>query len=93
MSVTVAGITFEQHRYDPRGDVLYLSVEGYEGPPAKAFSTEEGHNVEYDPEWRPIAMTLVNVKWLLERDGELRITMPAVALGADELMPVLTSAA
>jgi len=36
MSVTIAGIRFDQHDYDERGDVLYLSVEGYEGPPATA---------------------------------------------------------
>ena len=26
MSVTIAGIDFEHHRYDERGDVLYLST-------------------------------------------------------------------
>jgi hypothetical protein len=32
MSVTIAGIRFDHHDYDERGDVLDLSVEGYEGP-------------------------------------------------------------
>ena len=31
MSVTIAGITFEHHEYDERGDVLYLSTAGYDG--------------------------------------------------------------
>ena len=31
MSLTVAGIDFEDHEYDERGDVLYLSVTGYRG--------------------------------------------------------------
>jgi hypothetical protein len=48
MSVTIAGIRFEQHEYDERGDVLYLSVEGHEGLPATAYASPEGHNVEYD---------------------------------------------
>ena len=48
MTLTIAGTTFEQHHYDERGDVLYLSVADYKGPPAKAFSTPEGHNIEYD---------------------------------------------
>ena len=29
MSVTIAGIRFDHHDYDERGDVLYMSVEGY----------------------------------------------------------------
>jgi hypothetical protein len=31
MTVTIAGTSFDQHEYDERGDVLYLSV----GPPAR----------------------------------------------------------
>ena len=44
MSLTIAGTTFENHHYDQRGDVLYLSVAHYDGPPAKALSTPEGHS-------------------------------------------------
>jgi hypothetical protein len=40
-----------------------------------------------------IAMTLVNVRWLLGRDGELTITWPAGHVQADELAAVLASAA
>jgi hypothetical protein len=39
MSVTIAGIGFANHDYDERGDVLYLSVDGYEGPPATAYGS------------------------------------------------------
>lgn len=74
MSVTVAGINFDHHEYDRRADVLYLSVEGYQGPRAHAFATSEGHNIEHDESGRVVAMTLVNVRWLLERGGELTIT-------------------
>jgi uncharacterized protein YuzE len=75
MSVTIAGIEFEHHRYDPRGNVLYLNVAGYDagGIPPYADATPEVHGVEYDETGRVIAMTLVNVKWLLNRDGELKI--------------------
>jgi hypothetical protein len=37
----VAGVSFDQHEYDPRGDVLYLSVEGHEGPPATAYDARQ----------------------------------------------------
>jgi uncharacterized protein YuzE len=92
MSVTIAGITFEHHEYDERGDVLYLSTAGYEGP-VRACATTEGHNVEYDEAGHVIGMTLVNVRWLLDRDGELMITWPAGHVRAAELAPALASAA
>jgi uncharacterized protein YuzE len=60
MSVTIAGIEFDHHVYDERADILYLTVAGYEGPPAEADATSEGHRIEYDEKRRLIAMTLVN---------------------------------
>jgi hypothetical protein len=35
-----------------------------------------------------IALTLVNAKWLLERDGEVRVTIPS-HVSADELAPAM----
>jgi uncharacterized protein YuzE len=93
MTLTIAGTTFSHHHYDRRGDVLYLSVTGYEGPPASAFATPEGRNVEYDANGRVVAMTLTNVRWLLDRDGEIEITWPAGHVSADELSEALQSAA
>lgn len=85
MSVAIAGITFENHGYDARGDVLYVDVKGYAGPPADALCSDEGHNVEFDESGRVIAMTIVNARWWLERDGELRITLPREYLTRQEL--------
>lgn len=93
MSITIAGTTFEDHHYDQRGDVLYLSVAQYKGPPAKASSTPEGHNVEYDATGRVVGMTLTNVSWLLDRDGEITITLPAGHVGPDDLAQALRPAA
>lgn len=93
MSVTVAGINFDHHHYDARADVLYLSIGDHEGPPDKAFASPEGHGVEYDKAGRVVAMTLVNVRWLLERDGELTITWPAGHVAAGDLAGLLAPAA
>jgi uncharacterized protein YuzE len=93
MSITIAATIFEDHHYDQRGDVLYLSVADYEGPPAKAFSTTEGHNIEYDQSGTVIGMTLVNVQFVLDRDGEVQLTWPPVHLAASALAPVLVAAA
>jgi uncharacterized protein YuzE len=89
MSVTIAGIEFEHHVYDGRADVLYLTVAGYESPPADADATPEGHGIEYDEKRKVIAMTLMDVKWLLDRDGELTITWPSGHVNADELAAAL----
>lgn len=85
MSITIAGIRFANHSYDARGDVLYVDVEGYRGPPADALCSDEGHNVEFDEFGRVIAMTIVNARWWLERDGVLKLTMPVEYLTPQEL--------
>jgi uncharacterized protein YuzE len=94
MSVTVAGIQFDHHVYDARGDVLYLAVRGYDagGLPPVATSTPEGHGIEFDEDRHVIALTLVNAKWLIERDGELRITWPDGRVTRDEGATILAPA-
>jgi uncharacterized protein YuzE len=91
MSVTIAGIDFVQHDYDERGDVLYLNTALHDGtrPPVRALPTPEGHNVEYDEAGRVVSLTLVNVRALVERDGELTITWPPASLRPKELATVL----
>lgn len=85
MSITIADIEFVHTHYDSRGDVLYLTTEGYEGPPYDALCGDEGHNVEFDEDGRVIAITIVGARWWLERDGALRITLPAEYLTPQEL--------
>jgi uncharacterized protein YuzE len=75
MTITIGTLTFDHVDYDADGDVLYLSV-GEPREPADSYGTTEGHNVRYDDSGQVIALTLVNAKWLLERDGEVRITIP-----------------
>jgi hypothetical protein len=49
--------------------------------------------VEFHEDRRVIAMTLVNFKWLVERDGELRITWPDGRVTHDAPSDVLAAAA
>jgi uncharacterized protein YuzE len=92
MNITIAGTTFDHHHYDPRGDVLYLNV----GEPQResgGLATDEGHGIHFDADGAVIGMTLVNVRWLLERDGELTLTWPQEHhLEAEALEPVLSAA-
>jgi YD repeat-containing protein len=94
--VTIAGTEFANHHYDKRGDVLYLNAEGYErygGIPPAGYETAEGHHVEYDEAGRLISIVLINVRWLLERNGEITITWPAGHVKATDLAAVLQPAA
>jgi uncharacterized protein YuzE len=75
MSVTIAGTTFDRHVYDERGDVLYLSV-GEPRTPFRTVATVEGHAVDYDEQGAVVGMVLVNVKFLLDRDAALTVTLP-----------------
>lgn len=91
MTITVAGVSFDQHEYDERGDVLYLSV----GPPreaARTIATPEGHAVDYDESGAVTGMVLVNVRFFLERDGAVTVTIPQGRVEAAQIEPVLTAA-
>ncbi len=87
MTITIGTITFDHVEYDVEGDVLYLSV-GEPREAAASYATAEGHNVRYDESGQVIALTLVNAKWLLERDGEVSVTIPS-HVSADALAPAL----
>jgi uncharacterized protein YuzE len=88
MTVTIAGTNFDQHEYDKRGDVLYLSV----GPPREAYrtiATPEGHAIDYDESGAVIGMVLINVRFLLERAMTITILPDHVA--AAKIEPALAA--
>ena len=60
--------------YDATGDVLYLSAAS-DDKRAAAQETPEGHAVRLDAEGRVTHLTVVNAKWLLERDGSVTATL------------------
>ena len=92
MAVTIDGIEFDSHDYDDRGDVLYLSI-GEPQVPAETDTTPEGHAVDFDADGNVIGMVLVSVRWLMDRDGELRITWPDGHISHDAPSAVLPAAA
>lgn len=91
MTITVAGIAFDHHHYDARGDVLYLNV-GEPRPAARGLETPEGHAIHYDESGAVIGLTLLNVRRTLEKDGRLTLTQPPELLEADALQPALIAA-
>jgi len=91
MIITVAGIAFDHHHYDARGDVLYLNV-GEPRPAARGLETPEGHAIHYDEAGAVIGLTLLNVRYTLEKDGRLVLTLPPELLEADALQAALIAA-
>ena len=88
MTLRIGHLEFDHVVYDDVVDILYLSV-GEPREAARSVATEEGHVVRYDEDGHVIGVTLINAKWLAERDGHVGIR---VELAADELAPALTPA-
>jgi len=75
MAVHVGPYEFDRVSYDKDGDVLYLR-RGPEQTAADTFGSPEGHAVCLDGQGDVIGITLTNAKWLSEREGKLRVTVP-----------------
>ncbi len=75
MTVTIGHLTFEHATYDEQGDVLYLHV-GERQVAADSEQTPEGHVLRFDAAGRIIGLTIINARWLLDRDDEIAVTLP-----------------
>jgi len=90
--VQVGQYEFDDVSYDREGDVLYLR-RGEPGAAADTFGTPEGHALQLDEQGDIIGMTIVNAKWLLDRDGKLTITVPnLIETNVDDLTAALAAA-
>jgi uncharacterized protein YuzE len=89
MTITIGSSTFDNVLYDADVDVLYLHI----GDPSTAVEFDEspeGHALRFDAEGRLVGVTIVNVKSLIDRDGEIAITVPEVVhVGSDTVGPAL----
>ncbi len=75
MSVQIGNLTFDRVHYDAGGDVLYL----HRADPSQAVDFDEspeGHALRFDASEQLIGVTIVNAEWLLEHEGEIKITIP-----------------
>ncbi len=92
MTVHVGPYEFDQVSYDSDGDVLYLR-RGERQEAAETFSTPEGHAVRMGNGGQVIGITIVNAKWLVERDGKITVTVPSlIETNADDLAAALATA-
>jgi len=92
IALEIGGLAFDQASYDAGGDVLYLHI----GAPQAAqggSQTPEGHVLRYDAEGRVIGLTIINARFLVERDDELVVTLPQrVQVAPDALASALAAA-
>lgn len=92
MTVTIGSLTFDHASYDARGDVLYLHL-GDSQEAAGSEETPEGHVLRFDAGGEVIGLTIINAKWLLERDHAINVTVPEhVAVAPDALAEALAAA-
>lgn len=91
VSISIGSLAFDHADYDAEDDILYLHVgEPKEG---EGEETPEGHVIRFAPGTkRIVGLTMVSPRFLLERDGQLTVTVPqTIEASADDLAPALAS--
>lgn len=91
VTVTIAGVEFDNVAYDRGADVLYLWA-GEPRRPALDDASPEGHYLQFDADGALIAVTIVNAGAIFERHGTISITLPEHQIVAADLGPLLTPA-
>jgi uncharacterized protein YuzE len=91
VNIRIGHITFDYADYDAGSDVLYLHVG--EPQEAEGEETPEGHVLRYAPGSQHIVgLTVLGAQRILDREGELRVTIPEpVKASADDLAPALAA--
>lgn len=91
VNIRIGPVTFDHADYDADNDVLYLHV----GQPQKAEGEEtpEGHVLRYAPGSQHIVgLTVLDAQRILDREGELRVTISeSVKASADDIAPAMAA--
>lgn len=97
MIIHVGDHAFDDLVYDVEADVLYLS-KGRPAPAMETLASPEGHAIRLNDAGEIMGITVVNAKWLAERDGRITVTIPAAVstperleTPADALAPALVA--
>lgn len=89
VNIKIGAVTFDRANYDAENDVLYLHVG--EPQDADGEETPEGHILRYARDTqRIVGLTVLGAQRILNRDGELCVTIPeSVKASADDLASAL----
>jgi uncharacterized protein YuzE len=97
MNVRIGDHEFDDVLFDAVADVLYMH-KGRPVPAQATIPTPEGHAVMFDDAGEIIGITVVNARWLAERDGRITVTIPKPAprpvrleTSAEDLAPALAA--
>lgn len=91
-SVMIDDIEFDNVDYYREGNVLYLWA-GEPRKPTYDDASPEGHYLQFGEDGALIAITIVNARWILDREGTIPITLPdGRRLEASDLGDVLAAA-
>lgn len=88
MTIRMGPHEFDDVVYDGVADVLYL----HKGKPvpAETQATPEGHAVRLGDAGEIVGVTIVNAKWLSERDGRIVVSAPErLEVSAEDLAAAL----
>ncbi|MFL5833353.1 MAG: hypothetical protein ACJ76B_05170 [Solirubrobacterales bacterium] len=91
VNIRIGHITFDHADYDAGNDLLYLHIG--EPQETEGEETPEGHVLRYAPGSQQIVrLTALGAQRILDKEGELRVTIPEPVKGsADDLAPALAA--
>jgi hypothetical protein len=92
VTVVIDGVAFDNYHYDEVADTLCFHI----GPTAWAVDfdeTVEDHHLRFGPEGELLSLTILNARWLLDRDGAINVTLrdggPTSRLSGELVEPLL----
>jgi uncharacterized protein YuzE len=88
LSLKIGGIEFDNVFYDREVDVLYLS-QGEKRAASDFDASPEGHYLRYDADGSLFGITIVNARYILDREGAVTITLPKQRIVAKDFGDVL----
>ena len=84
MIVHIGNHEFDDILFDAEHDVLYMH-KGKPVPARETIATPEGHAVMVNETGEITGITIVNAKWLAERDGQITVSIPPSICSAERL--------
>lgn len=92
MTITIGSFTFDNVFYDADVDVLYLHV-GDTSTAVDFDESPEGHALRFDADGHLVGVTIVGAKSLIDREDEIKITVPEIVrVGSAAVAPALVDA-
>ena len=84
MIVRMGSHQFDSVVYDAERDVLYLR-QGAPRPARETLASPEGHAIRLNESGEVIGITVVNAKWLADRDGQITVSIPKSSCAPERL--------